>query len=73
MRRIGLRREPKMVQLPSGFLLAEGARLNELVSWFAPTTFVPKGLYRFRSHEEANRHEQDCLARGMAVLAKRRS
>lgn len=73
VRQVGSRREPMMVQEASGLLLAEGARFNELISWLAPTTFVPKGLYRFRNHEEANRHGQDCLARGMGALAAQRS
>jgi hypothetical protein len=62
-----------VVQEASGVLLAEGARFNELISWLAPKTLIPKGLYRFRNHEEANRHEQDCLALGMGKLAARRS
>lgn len=72
MRTIGSRREPVLVPAASGTLLAEGARFSELIAWLAPTTFVPKGLYRFRSHDEANRHELDCLARGMGALANQR-
>jgi hypothetical protein len=73
MRQVGSRREPMLAVQASGILLAEGARFNELIAWLAPTTFVPKGLYRFRTHEEANRHEQDCLARGMGLLAAQRT
>mgnify|MGYP003433280512 CR=1 FL=1 len=57
MRRVGSRCEPVVVKQASGLLLAEGARFNEAVSRLAPTTFVLKGVYRFKSHEEANRHE----------------
>jgi hypothetical protein len=60
------------VEQASGLLLAEGARFNEALSRLARTTFVPKGLYRFRSHDEANRHELDCLVRGMGLLAAER-
>jgi hypothetical protein len=69
MKRVGSRREPAVVEHASGELLAEGARFNEMVAKLSPTTFVPKGIYRFRSHDEANRHELECLARGMARVA----
>jgi len=72
MRRVGSRREAALVERASGLLLAEGARFNEAVSRLAPTTFVPKGVYRFKSHDEANRHELDCLVRGMGLLAAAR-
>lgn len=57
----------------SGLLLAAGARFNETVSRLAPTTFVRKGVYRFSSHEDANQHAQDCLVRGMGLLAAKRA
>ena len=72
MRQVGSRREAALVERASGLLLAEGARFNEAVSCLAPTTFVPKGVYRFKSHDEANRHELDCLVRGMGLLAAKR-
>jgi len=62
-----------MTALATGALLAEGARFNETISHLAKTTFVPKGVYRFKSHEAANRHEQDCLVRGMGQLAAERA
>jgi hypothetical protein len=72
MRQVGTRREPEVVRQASGRLLAEGALFNEAVSRLAPTTFVPKGVYRFRTHDEANRHRLDCLVRGMGRLALER-
>lgn len=72
MRQVGTRLEPAMGEQASGLLLAEGARFSEAVSRLAPTTFVPKGIYRFKSHEEANRHWVDCLVQGMGLLALKR-
>lgn len=69
MRTIGHRREPPITLQASGEQLAEGARFSESMGRLAISTFVPKGVYRYRSHEEANRHEMECLARGMAQLA----
>ena len=72
MRRIGTRREPEMAARPDGLLLAQGARFSETISSLAPSTFIPKGIYRFKSHDEADRHQRDCLVRGMARLAEQR-
>ncbi|GAB3492866.1 hypothetical protein GCM10027399_12050 [Curvibacter fontanus] len=72
MKTVGQRREPELSRQASGSLLAEGARFSESIAWLAPSTFVPKGVYRYASHEEANRHALECLARGMARQAMER-
>ena len=72
MREVGRRQEPQIVQQASGLLLTEGARFSEAMSRLAPSTFVPKGVYRFKTHADANQHQQDCLVRGMGLLAARR-
>jgi hypothetical protein len=72
MRQVGSRREKGLALNANGDLLTEGARFNEAVSRLSQSTFVPKGIYRFRSHEAANRHAEDCLARGMGRLAAAR-
>jgi hypothetical protein len=72
VRRVGKRREPEMLETASGLLLAEGARFNEAIAHLAPTTLVPKGVYRFKSHDEANRHELDGVVRGMVLVALKR-
>lgn len=74
MRIVGQRRERPVGLLPSGTLLAEGAIFNDEIHRL-PTgnmTFIPKGLYRFKTHEEAEQHQRDCLTRGMASIAKER-
>jgi hypothetical protein len=72
VRQVGSKRERNLAVKPSGVLLAEGARFNEAIAWLSQTTFVPKGIYRFRSHDAANRHAEDCLVRGMGRLAAAR-
>ena len=69
MKHIGKRREPTLSAAASGKLLAEGALFNESIARIAPSTFMRKGVYRFKSHEDANRHAEDCLVQGMARLA----
>lgn len=72
MRQVGSRRERPLAINASGELLAEGARFSESISRLSNSAFVPKGIYRFISHEAANRHAEDCLVRGMARLAASR-
>ncbi len=75
MRTVGLRKERPIGFVASGALLAEGARFNDEMHRLptGDTTFIPKGVYRFKTHEEANQHQLDCLARGMAKLAFERA
>lgn len=74
MRIVGKRKERGISPVPSGTLLAAGARFNDEIHRLPTgnTTFIPKGLYRFMSHAEANQHQLDCLAKGMAQLARER-
>jgi hypothetical protein len=75
MRTIGRRKEPEITFSASAELLAEGARFNDEIHRL-PTgsrTFIRKGVYRFQSHAEANRHELDCMVEGMATIAMERS
>ena len=71
MRTIGRRKERPISFSASADLLAEGARFNDQIH-LLPTgnmSFVPKGVFRFMTHEEANRHQLECLAEGMAKAA----
>jgi hypothetical protein len=73
MKQVGSRREPALAINASGVLLAVAARFNEAISRLAPTTFVPKGIYRFTTHDAANRHAAECLVCGMGKLAATRA
>jgi hypothetical protein len=73
MKIIGSRRPPEIMANPSGEALAAGARFSESIAALAKSTFIPKGVYRFKSHEAMNKHQEDCLARGMGLLAAERS
>lgn len=73
MRQVGSRRERPLSYRASGQLLIEGARFSEAVSHLAQTTFIPKGIYRFHSQEDANRQQERCLVLGMARRAAHRT
>lgn len=75
MRTVGYRKEHPITFSASAVLLAEGARFNDEIHRL-PTgnqTFVPKGVYRFKSFEEANRQDLDCLVEGMTQIALERA
>jgi hypothetical protein len=70
MRTVGHRQPGSISFAASATLLAEGARFNDEIHRLpGGGSFIPKGVYHFRTHAEANRHQRECLARGMAALA----
>ncbi|MCK6391438.1 MAG: hypothetical protein L6Q40_10540 [Azonexus sp.] len=71
MRSVGRRKERPVGLEISGRQLVEGARFNDEIHRLPSghTSFVPKGIYRFKTHEAANQHQRECLAQGMAKLA----
>jgi hypothetical protein len=75
MRTIGHRKEHPVTFSASAVLLAEGARFNDEIHRLptGDTTHIPKGVYRFKSFEEADRHRQDCLVAGMVRIAMERT
>lgn len=75
MRTVGHRKEHPIRFSASAALLVEGARFNDEIHRL-PTggmTFIQKGIYCFKTHEDANRHQQNCLVDGMAQTALERS
>jgi hypothetical protein len=74
MRRVGKRVEPAMEVKTSGASLASNIAFSADMKRLAGgRVFFPKGVYRYKSHEEANAHQSECLAEGMAKLAKERN
>lgn len=71
MKVVGRRSPPTLQEQPSGESLASAARFNEAVSALAGSVF-PKGVFRYPSHEAANRHQQEVLADRMAEIARQR-
>lgn len=74
VRTVGRRKQREVTFSASAGLLVESARINESLLRFpgGGSTFIPKGVYRFRTHEEADQHRLECLAHGMARLAQAR-
>ena len=74
MRTVGHRKQPQITFSASGKLLAEGARFNDEMHKMpgGGSSHIPKGVYFFKTLEEADQHRMDCLAKGMARLALER-
>ena len=75
MKTIGHRKERPITFSASADLLAEGARFNDEIHRLLTgnMTFIPKGVYLFKTHEDADRHQEACLAASMARIALKRS
>jgi prepilin-type N-terminal cleavage/methylation domain-containing protein len=74
MRTVGHRRDRPITYSASAELLVEGARFNDEIH-LLPTgnlTFIPKGVTRFSTHEEANQDQLNRLVDGMARIAEER-
>ncbi len=71
MRTVGCRKEHPITFHASAGLLEEGARFNDEIHRL-PTgqaTGIRKGVYRFKTHAEANQHQQDCVVDSMVRVA----
>lgn len=68
MRIVGKRVERPLALRPTAELLAEGLRFIARSPAFGESsTYIPKGIYRFRTHAEAEEQRIACLARGLAA------
>jgi hypothetical protein len=75
MRTVGRRKDRPITFSASAQLLAEGARFNDEIHRLPTgcTTYIPKGVYFFSTHDDANQHQLACLVEGMARTTVERS
>lgn len=74
MRTVGHRKARPAHLSGSADLLVEAAGFDDEIHRL-PTgdrTFIRKGLYRFRTHDDANRHDLERIASGMGQIATER-
>lgn len=64
--------DPSMRMQPSGDGIAAVAAFTQSLVAMGGGRLVRKGVYRFASHEDAERQQQIDLAQGMADLARAR-
>lgn len=73
MRQVGTRSERPTQVHANGQALVAGAQFSMSIARLSGgSTFVPKGLYRFRTHDDAAQQNADWLATGMARIAMER-
>lgn len=73
MKHIGIRKKRPITHATSGAGLASVVAFSaDLTRLSGGRVMFPRGVFRYKSHEEANAHEAACLAAGMAKLAKER-
>jgi hypothetical protein len=68
MRTVGHRLWPELAARPSGERLRAAAAINEPLAKLLPGGRIaaPKGIFRFRTLDDANRQQQSWLAEAMA-------
>lgn len=73
MRQVGTRVQSQVqVQADAKALVAGATFCTSIAQLAGGCTFVPKGVYRFRTHEEAQLQNEIWLAEGMAKMALER-
>lgn len=74
MRIVGKLQEPEITFHASGEALLRGLKMVEEMNRISNAdTGIPIGVYRFKSHEEADAHRTEAEANKMARLAMERS
>ncbi len=72
MKVIGKRKERDISFHASGDLLREGALFNTEIQKLLSTFRFPRGVFRYRTHEEADRHMSECILDSMVAIQKAR-
>lgn len=70
-RTVGKRVEPELCLHASGIALKKAAMFNETLQAAFPyvrTICCVKGVYRFKTHEDANQHQEDCIVNTIARI-----
>ena len=67
MRIVGDRVERPLALRPTAELFAEGLRFIATAALGGSSTYIPRGVYRFRTHAQAEEQRIACLARGIAA------
>jgi hypothetical protein len=75
MRTVGHRTMHPITFSAAADLLAEGARFTggTQKAFVEHCSFIPKGVYHFKTHEDANKFDFECLTKRMAEIAFERS
>ena len=70
MKIAGKRKERDITLHADGALLREGAMFNTEMQKMQSTFRFPRGVFRYKSHEEADWHMMDCVVNSIAAVQK---
>ena len=75
MRHIGKKvlAHPQLVPTGSNFALAQIHQRTGQALAAVITTGIPKGIYRFATHAQMNRHSDEALARAISANLRKRA
>ena len=73
MKVAGKRKERDITLHADGALLREGALFNTEMQKMQATFRFPRGVFRYKTHEEADRHMMDCVVDSMVAVQKSRN
>lgn len=70
---VGSRQQQELSFHATAENLLEGCRFNDSLHSLSPEPrlHIRKGVYFFRTHEEADRHRMECLTDAIAATAKK--
>jgi hypothetical protein len=72
MKVVGKRKERNITFHADGELLREGALFNTEMQKLQSTFRFPRGVFRYKSHEEADRHMMICVVNSVVAVQKSR-
>jgi len=72
MKVAGKRKERDITFHADGALLREGALFNTEMQKMQSTFCFPRGVYRYKSHEDADLHMMECVVNSMVAVQKNR-
>jgi hypothetical protein len=72
MKTVGTKTLPPIHDTPTATALVLGAQLSEVVTALSGAHLIRKGLYRFRTHAEANAQDESALLENMVRRARLR-
>lgn len=72
MRIAGNRKERDITFHADGALLKEGALFNTEMQKMQSTFRFLRGVFRYKSHEEADRHRMECVVNSIVAIQKNR-
>ena len=72
MKVAGKRKDRNITLHADGALLREGALFNTEMQKMQSTFRFPRGIFHYKSHEEADRHMMECVVNSMVAVQKNR-